>query len=43
MALVALKAHAVGFGIALMFFGMSCIVLGYLIFKSGFSPGSWAS
>jgi hypothetical protein len=38
MALLALKAHAVGFGIALMFFGPSCIVLGYLIFKSGFLP-----
>lgn len=38
MALLALKAHAVGFGIALMFFGPSCIALGYLIFKSGFLP-----
>jgi Domain of unknown function (DUF4386) len=38
MVLLALKAHAVGFGIALMFFGPSCMVLGYLIFKSGFLP-----
>ncbi len=38
MALLSLKAHAVGFGIALMFFGCSCLALGYLIFKSGFFP-----
>lgn len=38
MALLALKAHSVGFGIALMFFGVSCIALGYLIFNSGFLP-----
>jgi hypothetical protein len=38
MALLALKAHAVGFGIALMFFGLSCIALGCLIFNSGFFP-----
>jgi hypothetical protein len=38
MALLALKGHTVGFNIALMFFGPSCIVLGYLIFKSGFVP-----
>lgn len=38
MALLALKAHSVGFGIALMFFGPSCIALGYLVFHSGFLP-----
>jgi Domain of unknown function (DUF4386) len=38
MALLSLKAHSLGFGIALMFFGLSCITLGYLIFKSGFLP-----
>jgi hypothetical protein len=38
MALLTLKAHSVGFGIALAFFGLSCIVLGYLIFNSGFLP-----
>jgi hypothetical protein len=38
MALLALKAHTGGFNIALMFFGPSCIALGYLIFKSGFLP-----
>ena len=38
MALLSLKAHGVGFGIALMFFGCSCLALGYLIFRSGFFP-----
>jgi hypothetical protein len=38
MALLALKGHAFGFGIALLFFGVSCIALGYLIFNSGFLP-----
>ena len=28
MALLSLKAHSLGFGIALMFFGLSCITLG---------------
>jgi hypothetical protein len=38
MALLSLKAHSVGFGIALIFFGFYCLVLGYLIFRSGFFP-----
>lgn len=38
MALLALKTHSFGFGIALMFFGLSCIALGHLIFHSGFLP-----
>jgi hypothetical protein len=38
MALLSLKAHSVGFGIALSFFGFSCLALGYLIFRSGFFP-----
>ncbi len=38
MALLALRGHAVGFSIALMFFGVSCVALGYLTFKSGFLP-----
>jgi hypothetical protein len=33
-----LKAHAYGFGVSLLFFGGFCIVIGYLIFKSGFFP-----
>ena len=38
MALLSLNAHAVGFGVALMFFGCSCVALGYLAFTSGFLP-----
>jgi len=38
MALLSLKAHSVGFGIALIFFGFCCLVLGYLIFRSDFFP-----
>lgn len=33
-----LKAHAQGFGVGLIFFGFECLVLGYLIYKSGFLP-----
>jgi hypothetical protein len=38
MALLSLNAHSVGFGVALMFFGCSCVALGYLAFTSGFLP-----
>jgi len=38
MALASLRAQPVGFSIALMFFGCSCLALGYLIFASGFLP-----
>lgn len=38
MASLAVKAHSYGFGVALIFFGFECLVLGYLIFKSGFLP-----
>ena len=38
MASLAAKAHSYGFGVALVFFGFECLVLGYLIFKSGFLP-----
>ena len=38
MALLSLNTHAVGFAIALMFFGFSCLALGYLTFTSGFLP-----
>jgi hypothetical protein len=38
LALLSLKAHSVGFGIALIFFGVSCLALGYLIFMSDFLP-----
>lgn len=35
---LAIKAHGYGFGIGLIFFGVACLVRGYLIFKSGFLP-----
>jgi hypothetical protein len=38
MALLSMNAHSVGFAVALLFFGASCVVLGYLIFKSAFFP-----
>jgi hypothetical protein len=38
MALLSLNTHSVGFAIALLFFGCSCIALGYLIAASGFLP-----
>jgi hypothetical protein len=33
-----LRMHEFGFGISLIFFGCVCIVVGYLIFKSGYIP-----
>lgn len=35
---LAIKAHGYGFAIGLVFFGFTCIVLGYLFFKSGYFP-----
>ena len=35
---LAIKAHGVGFGIGLIFFGVACLVRGYLIFRSGYLP-----
>ena len=35
---LSLKAHGYGFGIGLIFFGCECLILGYLIFTSGFFP-----
>ena len=32
------RLHAFGFGVSLIFFGCACVVLGYLIFRSGFLP-----
>ena len=37
---LAIKAHGVGFAIGLIFFGVACLVRGYLIFKSGYFPKS---
>ena len=38
LAYLSVKAHGYGFGISLIFFGFTCLVLGYLIFKSGYLP-----
>jgi hypothetical protein len=38
MASLSVQSHAYGFGVGLIFFGCECIVLGYLIFKSGYLP-----
>jgi Domain of unknown function (DUF4386) len=38
MALLSVNTHSVGFAVALMFFGCSCVALGYLTFTSDFLP-----
>lgn len=38
LANLALKSHDIAFNIALVFFGFTCLVHGYLIIKSGFLP-----
>jgi hypothetical protein len=38
LANLALSSHDVAFNIALIFFGFTCVVNGYLIFKSGYLP-----
>jgi hypothetical protein len=35
---LSVKADGYGFGIGLIFFGFECLILGYLIFRSGFFP-----
>ena len=37
-AYLSIRLHDYGFGIGLIFFGCSCLVTGYLIFKSGYFP-----
>ena len=38
LALLSLKSHTFGYHISLVFFGFHCLVLGYLIFRSGYLP-----
>ena len=40
MAMLSIRSHTAGFGIALIFFGIECVILGYLISKSGYMPRS---
>ncbi len=35
---LSLKLHDYGFGVGLIFFGCECLVVGYLIFRSGYLP-----
>ena len=37
-AFFAISLHSYGFGVGLIFFGLACVVRGYLIFKSGYVP-----
>ena len=37
-ALISLKMHALGYSIAGVFFGIYCLLIGYLVFRSGFLP-----
>jgi hypothetical protein len=38
LVLLFLNGHSTGYLIGLVFFGLHCLVLGYLIFKSGYFP-----
>ncbi len=38
MASLSLNSHSYGFGVALIFFGCECLLLGYLIFRSSYLP-----
>ncbi|MGH7566159.1 MAG: DUF4386 domain-containing protein [Gemmatimonadota bacterium] len=38
LSLWSIQSHAYGFGLALVFFGCFCVVMGYLIYQSGFIP-----
>lgn len=38
LAYLLIKSHGYGFGVGLIFFGCGCLVLGYLIFRSGYLP-----
>lgn len=39
LAYLSVKAHNYGFGIGLIFFGLECLIIGYLILKSDYLPG----
>lgn len=35
---LSIRSHGYGFGVGLLFFGFTCLILGYLIFRSGYLP-----
>jgi len=35
---LAIKIHSYGFAVGLIFFGVACLLRGYLLFKSGYVP-----
>ncbi len=38
MATLSLRSHGYGFGVSLLFFGCFCLIVGYLIYRSGYFP-----
>jgi hypothetical protein len=38
MTMLAIRWHTTGFGVALIFFGFECVILGYLIYQSRYFP-----
>src|SRR5688572_3304160 len=40
LAMLSIRSHTVGFGVALIFFGVECVILGYLIYRSAYMPRS---
>ncbi|MEZ4730781.1 MAG: DUF4386 domain-containing protein [Caldilineaceae bacterium] len=36
--MIYLDAHAIGYSIAMVFFGVNCLIVGYLVFQSGYWP-----
>lgn len=38
LAYLSIRSHAFGFGASLIFFGCVCLIVGYLIFRSGYLP-----
>lgn len=38
LSMLSIRAHGVGFGIALIFFGVECVILGLLIYRSAYMP-----
>lgn len=36
--MIFLNAHAIGYSVAMIFFGVNCLLIGYLVFQSGYFP-----